>query len=295
MTVEIDIAVSSPARLGEGAVWDTEDACLWWVDIKAGLIHRFDPATGVNSSFDFGQPVGCLARRAAGGLIVAAANGFYLFDPETGQREALVDPEADLRGNRFNDGGCDPAGRFWAGTMHDDGTPRQQIGAFWRYDDDRTATRFFNPLFTSNGLAFSGDGSVMYVSDSNAAIQTIWAYDYDLARGTPTGERVFFDCADIDGRPDGATVDSDGCYWTALFGGWQVARITPDGVIDRTISLPVANPTKPMFGGAGLDVLYVTSASEGLGDDPAQPHAGCLFAITGLGVTGLPQARYSGS
>ena len=84
-------------------------------------------------------------------------------------------------------------------------------------------------------------------------------------------------------------------YWTALFGGWQVARITPNGVIDRTISLPVANPTKPMFGGAGLDVLYVTSAGEGLGDDPAQPHAGCLFAITGLGVTGLPQARYSGS
>ena len=120
-------------------------------------------------------------------------------------------------------------------------------------------------LFTSNGLAFSGDGSVMYVSDSNAAIQTIWAYDYDLASGTPTGERVFFNCTSIDGRPDGATVDSDGCYWTALFGGWQVARITPDGVIDRTINLPVANPTKPMFGSAGLDVLYVTSAGEGLG------------------------------
>jgi len=295
MTVEIDIAVSSPARLGEGAVWDTNDVCLWWVDIKAGVINRFDPATGVNNSFDFGQPVGCLARRAAGGLIVAAANGFYLFDPETGQRDALVDPESDLQGNRFNDGGCDPAGRFWAGTMHDDGTPRQRIGAFWRYNDDRTATRFFNPFFTSNGLAFSGDGSVMYVSDSNAAIQTIWAYDYDLASGTPTGERVFFDCAGIAGRPDGATVDSDGCYWTALFGGWQVARITPNGVIDRTISLPVANPTKPMFGSAGLDVLYVTSAGEGLGDNLAQPHAGCLFAISGLGVTGLPQARYSGS
>ena len=294
MKEKIDIAVASPARLGEGAVWDVADACLWWVDIKAGLIHRFDPQSGSNRSFDFGEPVGCLARRAAGGLIVAAASGFYLFDPETGQRVALVDPEADLTGNRFNDGGCDPAGRFWAGTMHDDGTPRQQIGAFWRYDDDRTASRFFDPLYTSNGLAYSSDGSVMYISDSNAAVQTIWAYDYDLASGTPTNRRVFYDCAGIDGRPDGATVDADGCYWTALFGGWQVARITPDGVIDRTISLPVANPTKPMFGGAELDVLYVTSAGDGLAVDPAQPHAGCLFAISGLGVTGLPQARYAG-
>ena len=294
MAVTVDIAVHAPARLGEGPVWDMEDARLWWVDIKGGLIHCFDPASGDNGAFDFGEPVGCVARRDKGGLIVAAASGFYLFDPETGNRMALVDPEADLPGNRFNDGGCDPAGRFWAGTMHDDGTPRQQRGQFWRYNDDGTATGFFAPLYTSNGLAYSGDGAVMYMSDSNKSVQTIWAHDYDLASGTPTNQRVLFDCAEIDGRPDGGTVDSDGCYWTALIGGWQIARITPDGKLDRTVSVPVANPTKPMFGGDGLDVLYVTSANESLEDDPAQPHAGCLLAISGLGVTGLPQARFAG-
>lgn len=294
MAVTIDIAVSAPARLGEGPVWDMEDARLWWVDIKSGLIHRFDPASGQNDAFDFGEPVGCIARRDKGGLIVAAASGFYLFDPDTGVRTALVDPESDLPGNRFNDGGCDPAGRFWAGTMHDDGTPRQQRGQFWRYNDDSTATGFLAPLYTSNGLAYSGDGTVMYMSDSNRSVQTIWAHDYDLASGTPSNQRVLFDCASIEGRPDGGTVDSDGCYWTALIGGWQVARITPEGKLDRTISVPVANPTKPMFGGDGLDVLYVTSANESLEDDPAQPHAGCLLAISGLGVTGLPQARFAG-
>ena len=294
MTLEIECAVPSQSRLGEGAVWDVQDQALWWVDIKAGLIHCYTPRDGTNAAFDFGQPVGCLARRDSGGLIVAAESGFYLFDPETGAREALVDPEAHLIGNRFNDGGTDPRGRFWAGTMRDDGSPPERRGRFYRYNDDRTATPFFGPFFTTNGLTFSPDGRIMYVADTNRDVRIIWAYDYDLDTGTPSGGRVFFDSREVAGRPDGATVDADGCYWMAGVGGWQIVRITPKGKVDRIIDMPVEKPTKTMFGGPNLDILYVTSIGDGVGEDDRQPQAGSLFAITGLGVTGLPQTRYAG-
>ncbi|MDA9930994.1 SMP-30/gluconolactonase/LRE family protein [Alphaproteobacteria bacterium] len=304
MAVKIECVAPTRSQLGEGALWDVEDAALWWVDIRAGLIHKFDPVAGVNTSFDFGEPVGCLARRAAGGLIVASQSGFHLFDPETGARTALVDPESHLAGNRFNDGGTDPRGRFWAGTMRDDGGPPEMRGRFYRYNDDGTATAFFDPFFTTNGLTFSPDGQVMYVADTNRTVQTIWKFDYDLDTGTPSNKRLFFDCRDLAGRPDGATVDADGCYWMAGVTGWQVVRITPQGVVDRIIEMPVEKPSKVMFGGANLDLLYVTSIGENVQKDlvqseagqseAGQPDAGGLFAISGLGVTGLAQARYAG-
>jgi sugar lactone lactonase YvrE len=293
MSVRIDCVAPTRSLLGEGAVWDAEDARLWWVDIMAGLIHRFDPETGQNESFDFGEPVGCLARRAQGGLVLAAKSGFWLFDPETGARRALSDPEAHLPENRFNDGTTDGQGRFWAGSMKE-GAPPEAKGAFYRLDADHSVTLWRDGIFTTNGLAFSPDGRVMYFSDSNADVRTIWAADYDIEAGMPGPPRVFFDTRAVAGRPDGGTVDSDGCYWQAGVGGWQIYRITPEGRLDRTIDLPIEKPTKPMFGGKDLNTLFVTSLSQGLDPDRPQPEAGSLFAITGLGVTGVPQVRYAG-
>lgn len=290
----VDVAVASRSKLGEGAVWDVADAALWWVDIKAGLIHRFDPATGRNESHDFGEPVGCLSRRDSGGLIVAAQSGFHLFDPATGARQALADPEADRPGSRFNDGATDLQGRFWAGTMKDDGGPPERVGRFWRYDPDGTVSAHFEPVFTTNGMTFSPDGRTLYLSDSNPEVRTIWACDYDPDTGTPSNRRVFFDTRAVAGRPDGGTVDADGCYWMAGVGGWQLVRITPAGKVDRIVEMPVEKPTKPMFGGPRLDTLFVTSIGMGYEADPAQPEAGSLFAVTGLGVTGLPQPRFAG-
>ena len=294
MTIVVECVVDCHARLGEGAWWDAGDRALWWVDIKAGLVHRFDPSSGENASFAWGEPVACLARRDAGGLIVGAARGIHLFDPDTGARQLLADPEPGLAGNRFNDGTTDPQGRFWAGTMRDDGSPPERRGRFYRIDADHEVTGWFDPVFTTNGLAFSPDGQVMYLADTNRDVRTIWACDYDLETGIPSAQRLFFDTRQIAGRPDGATVDADGCYWMAGFGGWQVVRITPDGRVDRIIEMPVERPTKVMFGGAGLDTLYVTSMGDGLADDPAQTQAGGLFAITGLGTGGVPQVRFAG-
>lgn len=292
MSVSIECVVSEPARLGEGAVWDAADAALWWVDIKAGLIHRFDPVSGTNARYDFGEPVGCLSRREQGGLIVAAQSGLWFYEPASGKRQALTDPESDLPGNRFNDGTTDYQGRFWAGTMKDDGGEPEPRGQFYRYDPDGTLTPFFEKLYTTNGTAFSPDGRTMYFADTNASVRTIWACDYDTDTGTPSNRRVFFDSREVAGRPDGGTVDTDGCYWMAGVGGWQVVRITPAGKVDRIIELPVEKPTKPMFGGTNLDTLYVTSI--GIEGDDRQPLAGCLFAIGGLGVGGIPQPRFGG-
>lgn len=293
MSLKIECVAPTRSRLGEGAVWDVGDQKLWWVDILGGLVHRYDPASGVNDSFDFGEPVGCLARRDKGGLVVAAKSGFWFYDPESGTREAIADPEAHLPDNRFNDGGTDAQGRFWAGTMKDGGEP-EALGTFYRLDPDLTVTKWKDGIWTTNGLAFSPDGHTMYYSDSNPRVRTIWACDYDVATGTPGAPRILFDTRAVKGRPDGGTVDAEGCYWQAGIEGWALYRISPDGALLQTIEVPVEKPTKPMFGGANLDVLYFTSLSLGLTDPERQPEAGSLHAITGLGIKGIPQARFAG-
>lgn len=288
----VELFVPSRSKLGEGAVWDVQDQALWWVDIKAGLIHRTDE-TGDTRTFDFGEDVGCLSLRQGGGLVIAARSGFYLFDPETGTREKITDPEAHLPQNRFNDGATDLQGRFWAGTMRDDGQPAV-AGQFYRLDPDHQVSAHLDKVCTTNGMAFAPDGRRMYLSDSHPSARRIWCCDYDPDSGTPTNQRIFFETEDVPGRPDGGTVDADGCYWFAGVSGWQIYRVTPDGILDRVIDMPVEKPTKPMFGGKNLDILFVTSLSLGLSDGADQPEAGSLFAITGLGVQGIEQPRFAG-
>ena len=292
--MDIDCVVASRSQIGEGAVWDDRDQVLWWVDIPAGLIHQFDPSTGENKTVEFGEPVGCLAVRESGGLVIAAKSGFHFFDPATQARQAISDPESDRPGNRFNDGTTDLMGRFWAGTMKDNGPPPEPLGRFYRLDPDQSVTPWKDGIYTTNGLAFSPDGRTMYFADSNPKVRTIWHCDYDLDTGTPGTPKLFLDTKTMPGRPDGGTVDSDGCYWQAGIDGWQLYRITPEGRVDMTIDLPIERPSKPMFGGPNLDILFVTSLGVGLTPGSDQPEAGSLFAITGLHITGLPQTRFAG-
>ena len=291
--MQVECVVDSRSQLGEGAVWDARENCLWWVDIDGHLLHRFDPETGKDTEWDLGEQPGCLAVRESGGLVIARRSGFWFFDPKTGAWEAISDPEADMPDNRFNDGTIDRQGRFWAGTMFT-GKPPQTAGTFYRLDADKSVTRGMDGFYTTNGSAFSPDGRTMYASDSNKDVRTIWAWDYDTETGTPSNQRVFFDTREVDGRPDGGTVDADGCYWMAGIDGWQIVRITPAGKVDRIVELPIERPTKPTFGGAGLDTLFVTSLSLGLDPNRPQPQAGSLFAITGLGTSGLEDARFQG-
>ncbi|MEM7444843.1 MAG: SMP-30/gluconolactonase/LRE family protein [Pseudomonadota bacterium] len=295
MTITIDCVAPTRSKVGEGAVWDDREQVLWWLDIPAGLIHRYDPATHKNQTIDYGEPVGCLAVREQGGLVLATKSGFWFFDPRTGEREALSDPEAGLPHNRFNDGTTDRQGRFWAGTMKEGGEP-ERLGQFYRLDPDASVTPCMERVFTTNGLAFSPDGTRMYFSDSNKTVRTIWVCDYDTKTGTPGEPRLFFDTRLVAGRPDGGTVDAEGCYWQAGIDGWQLYRISPKGALLSTIDMPVEKPSKPTFGGPDLDTLFVTSLGVGLtpGTEHDQPEAGSLFAITGLGLQGVPQTRFIG-
>ena len=168
-------------------------------------------------------------------------------------------------GERLNDGITDPEGRLWAGTMKD-GIPRERLGRFYRLDLDKGCVPFFDPVCTTNGLAFSPDGQTRYFSDSGPSVRRVFSAEYDSEEGTPGATQVFFDTREVMGRPDGGTVD-------------------------RIVEMPVKKPSKPMFGGSRLDILFVTSI--GRDADPGTD-AGSLFAITGLGVSGVPQARFAG-
>lgn len=292
--ITIERASNVTARLGEGPVWDTQDQALWWVDITGGVVHCHDPF-GTDASWQLDEDVGCLARREAGGLVLATRTGFHFFDPDTGSTTAITDPEAELIQSRFNDGTTDPRGRFWAGTMKDRGE-REPVSSFWRLDPDLQVSQGHTGVSTTNGLAFSPDGTIMYFADTATSVQTIWQADYDLETGEHGAPQPFFTTTVLPGRPDGGTVDAEGCYWMAGVGGWQVVRITPAGKVDQIIEVPVERPSKPMFGGSDLRTLYVTSISEGVtpGTEDDQPLAGALLAIEGHRTHGLPQARFAG-
>jgi sugar lactone lactonase YvrE len=288
---DIECVLDAKSFLGEAALWDVQDGVLYWVDIKAHEIHRFDPASGRDQHWSTPEDVGSLAVREAGGLVVAMASGFHFFDLASQRFEAIGDPEADRPENRFNDGKPDRYGRFWAGTMHD--SESAASGALYRVDPDLRWHRMAEGVTVSNGLAWSPAGDVMYYACSSQ--RTVWAFDADPDGGTISNRRVFVGTSELGGAPDGATVDGEGCYWLTLPGAWKVARYDPKGRLMRVIELPVELPTCVAFGGPQLDVLYVTTSRFNRTEAQlaSQPLAGGLFALD-VGVRGLPETRFRG-
>jgi sugar lactone lactonase YvrE len=275
--------------LGEGPVWCDIEQALYWTDIRRKLIRRHTPATGETITWELPEIVGSFALRRTGGLVVAMRSEIGLFDPSTGRMEVLAAPEAGKPNHRFNDGKCDPRGRFVVGTMDD--VTREPTGSLWSVSGDGSCRALFSKCRIPNGLAWSPDGDRMYFADTGEG--TIKVYDYELATGEIGPERLFARLDD--GAADGATVDEHGYYWSAIYGGWRLERRAPDGRLDATIDLPVQNPTSCAFGGAALDRLYVTSASQRLSAEQlaAQPLAGAVMVLE-VGVRGLPSTRFDG-
>ena len=289
----IDRLSAPKATLGEGPWWDHIDQRLWWVDIRGHSLNCYDPVGDTNVANDVGETIGCAFKCESGAMIIGTGSGVYSFDVINQEKKLIVKPRPMEASCRFNDGCTDAFGRLWLSTMIDGTDVPQRRGRFYRLGANCAFDSFFGAFYTTNGLAFSPDGNVIYYADTNRSVQTIWACDYDLESGRPAKSKVFLDCRDLPGRPDGATVDVDGCYWFAGVGGWSVVRVTPKGKIDRIVGLPVEKPSKVMFGGPRLDVLYVSTISEGVHDFQSQPDAGCLFAITGLGTSGIEQRRFA--
>ncbi|GAW34168.1 L-arabinolactonase [Roseovarius sp. A-2] len=290
----VDLVFSGPFGLAEGIVWSEDTQVLLWVDIAGKTVFRGDPSTGRLERFEMPTEVGFCFPAATDRIIVGLNDGVALFDPGTAGFTPLSRPEPFPPGNRFNDAALDRSGQIWAGTMPLAGPGHSPEGALFCITGDGTATQRFGAFWIQNGLAFSPDGRTGYVSDSFAGAQMIWRFDLG-SDGQPDGPLPFFDTRAIDGRPDGACVDADGCYWTAANDGWQIVRVAPNGKIDRRIPLPVAKPTKIAFGGPRFDTLFVTSMATGYASHTppeAQPLAGAVLALN-VGVAGLPDARFT--
>ena len=292
MTISVDICVDKQALVGEGPIWDEKKQVLYWIDILSSKLYRYNPAKGKNKSYDVGQHVGTVVLRESGGFMLALRNGFAAFDAKKGKLEIINDPESHLTGNRFNDGKCDPAGRFWAGTMAYDNPVTQ--GSLYRMNTDFEVRKMVGGIGISNGIVWSHDQKSMYYIDTIAA--TVRAYDYDLDTGDISNERVAIDVPREMGLPDGMTIDTDGMLWIAHYGGGRVCQWNPETAeVLQTIEVPAKQTTACAFGGKKLDTLYITSAAQQMSkaDLKKEPHAGALFACK-PGAQGVNAFRFGG-
>ncbi len=292
--IDAALALDARADLLEGPVWDPRDACLYFVDIMAGRVHRFDPATKALRTHEVGSAVGSVGAVALGDrgdLILAARDGFARLNPSSATVSAIAGVEADRPLQRMNDGKCDPAGRFWAGTMALDETPG--ASALYRLDPGGQVHLMVPGVTISNGLDWSGDARSMYYIDSPT--RRVDLFDYDLASGAISNRRAFVRIPDDCGIPDGLTLDADGCVWVALWRGGAIHRYTPDGVHDAIVRVPASCPTSCAFGGADLCDLFITTAAIELSDRERaeQPLAGGLF-VCRPGATGRASNRFKG-
>jgi sugar lactone lactonase YvrE len=282
--------------VGESPVWRAAEAALYWVDIPAKRIHRLRVESGKAESWAAEEMVACIAFDHEGMLIAGMQSGIFSLNlAREGAIGAarLAAPEFPMPSMRFNDGRCDRQGRFWAGTMHTDMAAAHAVGALYRYCARLGLSAPMQAgLLTQNGLAWSPKGERMYLSDSHPQSRLIWAFDYDKDSGTPSNRRVFVDMNAHAGRPDGAAVDADGCYWTCANDAGQLLRFTPDGELDRSIELPVRKPSMCAFGGKHFETLFVTSIRPQKEAELAgQPLAGAVFALR-PGVQGLPETLF---
>jgi sugar lactone lactonase YvrE len=296
MSEEVEHFLAVKNKLGEGPVWNPAERALYWVDIESNCFYRMDPTTGTYEVFDVGVPVGVLALRASGGLVMATKKGFAFYnrlDQQKGLR-FIADPEVDKPHTRFNDGAVDCQGRFWAGTMC--GLPEMceaPEGSLYRLDPNGSIHTMETGLKISNGIGWSPDNKVMYLTDSPQYM--IYAYDFDAATGAIENRRPFIHTPDENGMPDGLAVDSEGFIWSACWGGWKVTRYDPSGKVEREIQLPVEYPTCCAFGGEHLDELYITSAWTALREEQKmqQPYAGDLFRVK-TGIKGMERPKFLG-
>jgi sugar lactone lactonase YvrE len=282
-------ALPAPAnRLGECPIWCGESEVLWWVDVLEPALWRFDPASKTCWRHDVdARRLGSIALRKDGGLILACDTGLFAYEPDTGVRKFLVDPEPGIAGHRKNDGRADPWGNFWIGTLEEENYA--PVGKLYRVTPRLAASAVAEGLAIPNSLAFDPERGLVYFADTRA--YTIWRAPCD-ADGAEIGDKSVFATTKPPARPDGSCIDVEGCLWNAEYAGGRVVRYAPSGEILASIELPVSHPTCCCFGGPALDRLYVTSALEPLSESQRadEPLAGRVLELD-LGIRGQPEYR----
>lgn len=264
--------------LGESPLWDHRRKSLFWLDIDKGLIHSYETTSQISEIYPLDKKIGCIALHERNGFILATETGLSFWNPESNREEQFLEINFADPDILFNDGKVDPLGRFWIGTKGP-----ESLANLYLLENDELKVKIGN-LTTSNGLGWALDRGVFYHTDSQE--NTIYRYYIDLPSARLSNRKTFFKTER--GTPDGLTLDKDGNIWTAIWDGWQVLQVSPDGEVLAEISVPVQRPTSVTFGGEDLRKLFITSASVGMTPEERaeQPYAGDLFMIE-LSVGGL--------
>jgi sugar lactone lactonase YvrE len=289
----LETVVAHRCLLGEGPVWDTRKKAICWLDIIDGEIHEYIPGKETFRTITVNQMIGSFAVCKNGGFIGGLKNGIGFIDRETGKTDVFAAPEAGLPDNRFNEGKCDPEGRFWAGTMSHGFEPNK--GSLYVVHKNKTAMKKIAGITISNGLAWSADHQTLYYIDTPT--WEVAAYQYDQASGNISDKKIAIQIPEEDGWPDGMTIDNEGMLWIAHWDGWQVTRWDPaTGEKLLSISVPAARVSSCTFGGAHFEDLYITSARIGLTEEQLkdQPLAGSLFVWRNCGYKGLAAFEFEG-
>ena len=283
--------LDAKAVLGEGSIWNNKDHTLYWIDIEGRYLHIYNPATGKDTQFTTIQRPGTVVPAGGDDVLIALQNGLHFMNTKTGKLRFITDPIQDSA-IRFNDGKCDPSGRFWVGTMALHSTKGAAV--LYRFDKDSSIHLMLDNVTISNGIVWSADKKTMYYIDTPTGC--VDAFDYDDATGAIANRRVVVKVPPGNGSPDGMTIDSKGNLWTALYGGGAVACWDPaTGKLLKKIGVPAPNVTSCAFGGKDLKTLYITTASQGMDEESLKkfPHSGGLFAVA-AGVAGMPAPFYKG-
>lgn len=290
-TRDVEIVVRASAGAGECPLWDAAAGVLWWLDVLGQQLHRYDVGAQIDTSLPLDRTVGAITLRASGGLVAAGSNGFCTLDPAQGALTLMAPVEHDDTSTRMNDGKCDAAGRFFAGSMALDIRPA--AGSLYRLDRDHTVTRVFGGATISNGLDWSPDGSTLYYVDT--ALGGVDAFDFDIESGDVANRRTLVRLERKLGLPDGLCVDAEGWLWVACWRGSAVRRFAPDGAPGEVIELPVSQVTSCAFAGPDLGDLYITTGQRHLTPQrlAAEPDAGALFRCR-PGYFGNAPSAYQG-
>jgi len=289
--MQATVLLDAQSQLGEGSIWHPTQQKLYWIDIERKELHQFDPFSKEDKLFNVGERPGTVVPIENGSMLVALETGIHYFDTTRAQLKFICNPLE--KGIRFNDGKCDPSGRFWVGSM--ELNLKKGVASLYRFDTDKSIHTMVNNITCSNGIVWTADKKTMYYTDTPTG--NIDAFDYDEATGNISNRRTVVKVPDGNGAPDGMTIDSEDKLWVALWGGNGVARFDPlTGKMLLKINVPAPHTTSCAFGGKDLKTLYITTAREGLNETQLKeyPLSGGLFTID-LDVKGVPANFYQGS
>jgi len=287
-----ELVLDAKTILGEGSIWHPKENKLYWIDIEGKSLHIYDPVTKEDKLFPLGSRVGTVVPVQNGGALVALQSGIQEIDTKTGKLHFIINPLTDSINVRFNDGKCDPSGRFWVGTMALDA--RKKGAVLYRMDKDKSIHQMLDSVTISNGIVWTADKKTMYYNDTPTG--TVEGFDYDDKTGAISNRRVVVRIPGGGGGPDGMTIDADGNLWVALWGSGTVGKFNPQtGELLQKVIVPAPNVSSCAFGGKNLETLYITTAREGMNADKLKqyPLSGGLFSVK-PGVKGVPAEFYKG-